>query len=141
MGYFESEPRHQILNGSGNNGGELSIMRIVQLACATVAALALTGAVSAQPNCNNGNYRYNYNNANYYNPNAGNYVYTNGYAQGYANGYNNANNCNNNRNTSWNNNWNNGWNNNNGGWNNGNYYYGNNNGRRHHRNNNNYRCR
>lgn len=111
-------------------------MRIVQLACVSLAALALSGAVSAQPRCNNGNANYGYNNPNYYPAQCGqpyygaNYrvgnVYQNGYAQGFQNGYNNAN-CNNNRNVGWNNN-NGRWNN--GGWNNGNYYYGNNNGRR-----------
>ena len=129
------------------------IMRFVQLACVSMAALALTGAVSAQPRCNGGNANYNYNynngyngyNANVYTPsqcgqpyfNANlpvGTVYNSGYNNGYANGYNNGN-CNNNRNYSYNNNgrWN----------NNGNYWYGNNNnGRRHHRNNNNNgRCR
>lgn len=120
-------------------------MRFVQLACVSLAALALSGAVSAQPRCNGGNANYNYNynngyngyngyNANVYTPSQCGQPYYNAnlpvgtvYNNGYSNGYNNGN-CNNNRNYSYNNN--------NGRWNN------NNNGHHHHRhNNNNGRCR
>ena len=119
------------------------IMRFVQLACVSLAALALSGAVSAQPRCNGGNANYNYNynngyngyNANVYTPSQCGQPYYNAnlpvgtvYNNGYSNGYNNGN-CNNNRNYSYNNN--------NGRWNN------NNNGHHHHRHNNNNigRCR
>jgi len=125
------------------------IMRFVQLACVSLAALALSGAVSAQPRCNSGNANYNYNynngyNANVYTPSQCGQPYYNAnlpvgtvWNNGYANGYNNGG-CNNNRNYSYNNNNNGRWNNN------GNYWYGNNNnnnGHHHHRHNNNGRCR
>jgi hypothetical protein len=151
---FEVSPNEDHTAGSGNQYRRTSIMRFVQLACVSLAALALSGAVSAQPRCNSGNANYNYNYTNgynngyngynqnlpsqcgqpYYNANlpVGNVYYNNGYA--------NSGSCNSNRNYSYNNNNNGRWNNN------GNYWYGNNNnnnGRRHHRhnNNNNRHCR
>ena len=108
-------------------------MRIVQLACVTLAGLALTGAVSAQPRCNSGNSNFNYSYNNGYNgyhqyvPAGAGQPYYNanlpvGYQSGYSNnGYSNNGSCNSNRNTGYNNGYNNG-----NRWNNANYYYGNN---------------